>query len=129
MHCWYKLVNFVNSEPKKVARWLYSNKMAVNVSKTKFLIFHTKGKRNNSDIQLKCDDNEPDSNDLNLKYVVERYHFGHPNVKYRSYKILGVYIDKHQTFDHHVQCNISFPKSTACFIASTELKTCFHPLH
>ncbi len=35
-------VQFVNREIKKIAGWFIANKMAVNVSKTKFIIFHTK---------------------------------------------------------------------------------------
>ena len=31
----------------KWAQWFRSNKMAVNTSKTKFIIFHTKGKKVN----------------------------------------------------------------------------------
>ncbi len=54
-----ELVKFVNQEIKKVARWFRSNKMAVNVSKTKFIIFHTKGKQVDNNIELTYDDNEP----------------------------------------------------------------------
>jgi hypothetical protein len=38
------LTTFVNAELKKKAEWFRINKMAVNVNKTKFMIFHTKGK-------------------------------------------------------------------------------------
>jgi hypothetical protein len=34
----------VNAEIKKIARWFRANKMALNVSKTKFIIFHTREK-------------------------------------------------------------------------------------
>ena len=33
------LINFVNEELQKIANWFRSNKMAVNISKTKFIIF------------------------------------------------------------------------------------------
>jgi hypothetical protein len=39
------LTAYVNSELKKVANWFRSNKMAVNTSKTKFIVFRTRGKR------------------------------------------------------------------------------------
>jgi hypothetical protein len=39
------LVNNVNDKLKGVARWFRANKMAVNVSKTKFIIFHMRGKK------------------------------------------------------------------------------------
>ena len=34
-------------EINKLANWFRANKMALNVSKTKFIIFHTKGKKFN----------------------------------------------------------------------------------
>ena len=40
-----ELIDNVNSELKKWAQWFRSNKMAVNTSKTKFIIFHSKGKK------------------------------------------------------------------------------------
>jgi hypothetical protein len=33
------LIEFVNSELQNVANWFFSNKMAVNTSKTKYIIF------------------------------------------------------------------------------------------
>ena len=38
------LVTYVNSELYKIALWFKANKMAVNTSKTKFIIFRTHGK-------------------------------------------------------------------------------------
>ena len=40
-----ELINSVNLELKKWAQWFRSNKMSVNTSKTKFLIFHSRGKK------------------------------------------------------------------------------------
>ena len=42
-----ELIDNVNSELAKWAQWFRSNKMAVNTVKTKYLIFHTKGKKIN----------------------------------------------------------------------------------
>ena len=39
-----ELINFVNIELQKLACWFKSNKMAVNISKTKYIIFRNKGK-------------------------------------------------------------------------------------
>ena len=39
------LIKFMNIEIQKLANWFRSNKMAVNISKTKFIIFRTKGKK------------------------------------------------------------------------------------
>jgi hypothetical protein len=38
------LVNRVNDELKKWAAWFRANKMVVNTKKTKYIIFHPKGK-------------------------------------------------------------------------------------
>ena len=40
-----ELVAKMNTEINKLANWFRANKMALNVSKTKFIIFHTKGKK------------------------------------------------------------------------------------
>ena len=40
-----ELVEFVNTELKKLAYWFRANKMAVNISKTKYIIFRTRGKK------------------------------------------------------------------------------------
>ena len=38
------LIAFVNTELQKISNWLDSNKMAINISKTKYIIFRTKVK-------------------------------------------------------------------------------------
>jgi hypothetical protein len=78
-------------------------KMAVNVNKTKFILFHTKGKLTDPQIELIYDDNEPNCNDPQLIHPVERFYSKHPNPACRAYKILGVYIDEQLTFDFHTQ--------------------------
>jgi hypothetical protein len=44
-----ELTSFVNEELRKIANWFRSNKMALNTSKTKFMIFRTRGKPINED--------------------------------------------------------------------------------
>ena len=39
------LITFINVEIQKLANWFRSNKMAVNIPKTKYIIFRTKGKK------------------------------------------------------------------------------------
>ena len=38
------LIGFINAEVCNIARWFCANKKAVNVMKTKFMIFHNEGK-------------------------------------------------------------------------------------
>jgi hypothetical protein len=40
----HDLISYVNTELNKLAVWFKANKMAVNVSKTNYIIFHTRGK-------------------------------------------------------------------------------------
>ncbi len=58
-----KLIITVNTELKKIARWFRANKMAVNISKTKFMLFHTRGKPIDQHIDITYDDNEPNCDD------------------------------------------------------------------
>jgi hypothetical protein len=41
------LIDHVNTELQKIALWLQSNKLAVNTSKTKYIIFRTKNRKSN----------------------------------------------------------------------------------
>ena len=42
-----ELTHKMNTEIDKLANWFRANKMAVNISITKYVIFHTKGKKFN----------------------------------------------------------------------------------
>jgi hypothetical protein len=82
--------------------------MAVNVNKTKFIIFHTKGKNIDPNItKLTYNDNEPNSNNPDLIYNIERYHNNHAKPECRSYKLLGIHFDENLSFDYHTNylCN------------------------
>ncbi len=55
-----ELLTYVKEELQKIAVWFRSNKMAVNTSKTKFIVFRTHGKRINvNDCVLTFNNNEP----------------------------------------------------------------------
>jgi hypothetical protein len=83
--------------------------MCVNTSKTKFIIFHTKGKRLDlQDSNLVFNNNEIGRTpDPNLVTPIERICNSNVNPSSRTYKLLGVYLDEHLSFDHHVRhiCN------------------------
>ena len=98
------LIRDVNVEIKKMANWCRSNKMAVNVSKTKYIIFKPKG------IKIILGDNEGivyDDNeigqpiDINKIKKLDRIHTENPDPMNRTYKLLGIYLDKHLSFDFH----------------------------
>jgi hypothetical protein len=97
-----ELINFINHEINKIANWFQANKMAVNISKTKYIIFRTKGKKILNPPPILFNSNEfGKPEDPNLIVPLERVYSDHPNVEHRSYKLLGVYFDEYLNFDKH----------------------------
>jgi hypothetical protein len=107
--------------------------MAVNISKTKYIIFHNKGKNvdmNGKDVVY--DDNEPQGADPHLIVPLERYHSNHVNPDCRAYKLLGIYLDDKLNFNYHTNflCN-KLSRSLFCmrraqnFLTSTALRTLY----
>ena len=96
------LISLVNTEIQKMAIWYRSNKMVVNVKKTKYIIFHAKGKKvdNHPKIVYNCNENTL-INDPYLIYEIDRITNTCDNFEMRSYKLLGVYFDEHLTFNRH----------------------------
>ncbi len=92
-----ELITDVNNELKKIATWFRCNRMAVNTSKTKFIIFRTKGKRiDNEEVAIVFNDNEPNAiENPNLCYPLTRVYDNNPILSDRSYKLLGVYLDEY----------------------------------
>ena len=73
------LISHMNRELNKLAVWFRANKMAVNVEKTKFIIFRTHGKPiPNENVTLKFDANEPGQlYNPDYVYDLERFHNNH----------------------------------------------------
>ena len=85
-----KLLNDSNNELDKVATWCNCNKLTINVSKTKYIIFRHKN------MQLP-------NNNLILKIgneVIER--IGH-DLTEAKFKFLGHLIDEHLTWSFHIR--------------------------
>ena len=75
------LENFVNLELQKVSEWLESNKLTLNISKSKFMLtLKSKSSNPNFSVQINGEDLE----------------------RCDSYKYLGVYIDQNLTWKPHV---------------------------
>jgi hypothetical protein len=92
------LIIKANSELKKIALWFRANKMAVNIGKTKYNIFHNKCKCiDMNDRQEVYDDNEPFSIDPHLVVPLERYPKDHPLPECRAYKLLGIYVSRRKS--------------------------------
>ena len=99
-----KLIKYVNGEINKMAVWFRANKLAVNVKKTKYMIFRTASKKLDKNIpDLIFDENEPNvPTNTELINTLERYHNNHVSKDCRAYKLLGIYFDEHLTLNHHV---------------------------
>jgi hypothetical protein len=119
------LISRANTELKKLATWFRANKMAVNIGKTKFIIFHNKGKSTElNGRELLYDDNEPNAEDPHLIIPLERYHNNHPNPDCRAYKLLGIHLDENLSFNYHTNflCN-KLTRSLFCIRRAKNLLT------
>jgi hypothetical protein len=97
------LILTVNNEINKIAIWFRANKLAVNINKTKYIIFRMKGKAiDDNTPSILYNENEPNAPfDPNLITTLERYHDNHPDSDCRSYKLLGIYLDEHLSLNYH----------------------------
>jgi hypothetical protein len=80
--CLKTLSSTMQNEMNKVVKWLNANKLSINSSKTKFVIFKSKNKLLNTEVTLKI------NNDF-LQQVL-------------FIKFLGVIIDQNLTWKNHI---------------------------
>jgi hypothetical protein len=129
-----ELIEFVTSELQKIAVWFRANKMAVNTSKTKFIVFRTRGKVINPDeCVLFFNNNEPGQPaDPALISQIERIH---NDGEETSFKLLGVLFDEYLTFDSHITLLCSkISKSLFCinriknFVNGDSLKQLYYAM-
>ena len=98
-----ELVQQVNEELQKIANWLRANRMAINVSKTKYILFHTRGKKIiENELKIVLNTNEIGKIEKpELIFPLERIHSKHAKPSLRSYKLLGIHFDEFLSFDQH----------------------------
>ena len=103
-NCLPDLIDNVNLELKKWAQWFRSNKMSVNTSKTKYLIFHSRGKKINMDNKSVIFDNNDPASPFNHNLVteLERIHSNHEDPSSQPYKLLGILCNEHLSFNYHI---------------------------
>ena len=51
--CLKTLVDIIQQEINKISTWLYVNKLSINITKTKFILFKTKKKKSNLNLIYK----------------------------------------------------------------------------
>jgi len=109
------LITDLNKELTKWATWFRSNRLGVNVSKTKYIIFHNKGKViDNGGLSVVFDNNEPSSPfNPNLVTPLERIQSSNePSSQY--YKLLGILFDENLNFNYQIS-NLSSKLSKAIY--------------
>jgi hypothetical protein len=126
-----------NVELQKISEWFRANKMAVNVSKTKYIIFKPKFKK----IEIgpgegvKFNNNDVGNSDESKIFELDRIFDENPNQADRSFKLLGVYLDENLSFNQHCYhvCN-KLAQSTYIinkvknFLPRTSLRTLYFSL-
>ena len=97
------VIELCNVELKKIANWLMANKLAVNVSKCKFIIFHNRGKIvNHDEARLFFNSSALGGEELPEKIIpMERISNHNENLVERSYKYLGIYLDENFSLNYH----------------------------
>lgn len=93
-----EVIRTVNFELQKLGIWLRANKLAINTSKTKVMIFHQKGKPV-PDVKVYFNNNDIGSNDTSLIHELEIINNDSPCPNIR---MLGVLFDENLTFKYHV---------------------------
>ena len=130
------LIDTVNSELASWAKWFLANKLMVNTSKTKYIIFHSKGKQINTNKPVIFDCNVPNSpHNPSLISNLERIHNKHPSTDSQAYKLLGIYLDENLTFDRNtayltskISKSIYFINRAKHFLPLKALLTLYHSL-
>ncbi len=112
--------------------------MAVNVTKTNYIIFRTRGKVIADDIpDVVFNSNDPDSPaqcPMSI-HKLDRIYDTNPDSKLKSYKLLGVHLDEYLSFSKHVQltcsklarANFSL-RRVSNFVSTSTLKTLYYSM-
>jgi hypothetical protein len=88
------IVTLINNELNNLEKWFCADKMAINVNKTKFVVFHLIAENG---IKIFYNDNHSDQSDPRLMSELELYHNKHPDNNCGAYKLLGIYFDENLT--------------------------------
>jgi hypothetical protein len=103
------LIQNVNVQVNRMAVWFRANKLAVNINKTKYIIFTIKRKKIDENTPpLLYNENEPNEPvDASLITPLERYHDNHLLKEGKAYKLLGIYLDELLSLNFHTEHLVS----------------------
>jgi hypothetical protein len=102
------LINTLNGELQKITNWLTINKMALNINKTKYIIFRARGKKLDNIPNVILNMNEIGAeHDQQKCFIMQRVSNDEQTYENKFYKLLGVYLDEYLTFDFHTKFLIS----------------------
>jgi hypothetical protein len=129
-----ELVSKVNIELQNIANWFSANKLVVNVSKCKYIIFHTKGKKLNLEgLNVLFNLNEI-GKQQNPEKIIKLELVGN-NQNEKNYKYLGVLIDEHLNFNDNTDllCNklskaVFQLRLAKSYVTKKHLLTLYHAL-
>jgi hypothetical protein len=131
------LINEINVDINRMALWFKANKLVVNISKTKYIIFKSKNKKIPANLpDVLYDENEPNKPySLDKSTALERIHNNHTDQNKRAYKLLGVYLDENLSLNFHINYIIKkLNRSMFCirnaknFLNSTGLRSLYFAL-
>ncbi len=97
------LIQNVNVQINRMAVWFRANKLAVNINKTKYIIFTMKRKKKDENtLPLLYNENEPNEPvGASLITPLERYHDNHPLKEGKAYKLFGIHLDEPLSLNFH----------------------------
>ncbi len=99
------LITTCNNELQKIANWMMANKLAINVKKCKFIIFHNKGKKVHlENLTVNMNMNEiGKENDPQKIIPLDRITFSDKNSENHTYKYLGILLDEYFSLSNHIE--------------------------
>jgi hypothetical protein len=113
----HALMTRVSMELRKMAIWFQSNRMALNISKTKYIIFYVPPKKVDKNVTLTLDSNIPNTPlNPNLIFKIEQIQDSHANPSLRSFKLLGIHFDEHMSFNANTNALINKLSCSIFFI-------------
>ena len=90
-------------ELKNVCTWYRANKMVIHPKKSKLLVFRPNNRKIPDNFSVFLDDNEPGFLDPLKIHKLKLITHNNDDIKDRSVKVLGVYLDEKLNFEFHMQ--------------------------